>query len=78
VAMGYGGTRKDVARAIARSGDEGIDGIIKEDPLCLDVVYFQSFAASLDGFAATKKVCLSPHRISREMPKSMLIGSRSA
>ena len=33
VRMGYGGSRKDAGEALGRSGDEGIDGIIKEDPL---------------------------------------------
>jgi restriction system protein len=40
--MGYGGTRKDVGQAIGRSGDGGIDGIIKEDRLGLDTVYVQA------------------------------------
>src|SRR5207245_3004888 len=39
VKMGYGGTRKDAGQAVGRSGDEGIDGIIKEDRLGLDIVY---------------------------------------
>jgi restriction system protein len=42
VKMGYGGTRKDAGEAIGRSGDGGIDGIIKEDRLGLDVVYVQA------------------------------------
>jgi len=42
VKMGYGGTRKDAGQAIGRSGDEGIDGIIKEDRLGLDIVYIQA------------------------------------
>lgn len=37
--MGYGGSRQDAGRAIGRSGDEGIDGIIKEDRLGLDIIY---------------------------------------
>ena len=40
--MGYGGTLRDAGAAIGRSGDEGIDGIIKEDRLGLDVVYVQA------------------------------------
>lgn len=40
--MGYGGSRKDAGRAIGRSGDEGIDGVIDEDALGLDVVYVQA------------------------------------
>jgi restriction system protein len=42
VAMGSGGTLRDAGAAIGRSGDEGIDGIIKEDRLGLDVVYVQA------------------------------------
>ena len=41
VAMGYGGSRED-AQAVGRSGDGGIDGIIKADPLGLNVVYVQA------------------------------------
>lgn len=72
VAMGYGGGRAEMGKAIGRSGDEGIDGIVKEDPLGLDIVYVQAkrykpsivvgrpdiqkFAGSLEGFGATKGV----------------------
>jgi len=42
VKMGYGGSRTDAGKAIGRSGDGGIDGIIKEDKLGLDVVYIQA------------------------------------
>lgn len=42
VKMGYGGSIKDAGRSIGRSGDEGIDGIIKEDKLGLDVIYIQA------------------------------------
>lgn len=42
VKMGYGGSLKDAGRAIGRTGDEGIDGIIKEDKLGLDVIYVQA------------------------------------
>lgn len=42
VKMGYGGSIKDAGQAIGRTGDEGIDGIIKEDKLGLDVVYIQA------------------------------------
>lgn len=41
VVMGYGGSRED-AQAVGRSGDGGIDGIIKADPLGLNVVYVQA------------------------------------
>ena len=39
VRMGYGGTRKEAGRAVGRSGGEGIDGIINEDRLGLEVLY---------------------------------------
>ncbi len=42
VSMGYGGSIKDAGQAIGRSGDGGIDGIIKEDRLGLDVIYIQA------------------------------------
>ncbi len=42
VKMGYGGSRSDAARAVGRSGDEGIDGIIDEDRLGLDRIYIQA------------------------------------
>ncbi|MBI5647531.1 MAG: restriction endonuclease [Ignavibacteriae bacterium] len=42
VAMGYGGTMQDAGKAIGKGGDEGIDGIIKEDRLGLDVIYIQA------------------------------------
>jgi restriction system protein len=42
VAMGYGGSRNNVAKRIGRSGDEGIDGVVNQDALGLDVVYIQA------------------------------------
>jgi restriction system protein len=42
VAMGYGGSRADAAQVVGKSGDEGIDGVIKEDRLGLDMVYVQA------------------------------------
>jgi restriction system protein len=42
VKMGYGGTRHDAGKAIGKSGDGGIDGIIKEDRLGLDAIYIQA------------------------------------
>ena len=42
VAMGYGGSRADAGRAVGKSGDGGIDGIVEEDRLGLDVVYLQA------------------------------------
>lgn len=76
VAMGYGGSRDDAGLAVGRSGDGGIDGIIKEDRLGLDVVYIQAkrwenpvgrpivqaFAGSLDGERARKGVLITTSR----------------
>lgn len=42
VKMGYGGSIADAGKAIGRSGDGGIDGMIKEDRLGLDVIYIQA------------------------------------
>ena len=42
VAMGYGGSLEDAERVVGRSGDGGIDGVIKQDKLGLDVVYVQA------------------------------------
>ena len=42
VKMGYGGSVKDAGKAVGKTGDEGIDGIIKEDKLGLDVIYIQA------------------------------------
>jgi len=42
VAMGYGGSRVDAAQVVGKSGDGGIDGVIKEDRLGLDMVYVQA------------------------------------
>ncbi|NDJ17694.1 restriction endonuclease [Myxacorys almedinensis] len=42
VRMGYGGSIKDAGKAMGKTGDEGIDGIIKEDRLGLDVIYVQA------------------------------------
>jgi hypothetical protein len=80
VKMGYGGSQKDAARAVGRTGDDGIDGIIKEDKLGLDVVYIQAkrwgatvgrpqiqaFAGSLEGHRARKGIFITTSRFSHE------------
>lgn len=80
LAMGYGGSRKDAGRAVGQSGDGGVDGIIKEDKLGLDVVYVQAkrweanvgrpvvqgFAGSLEGFRAKKGVLITTSQFSDE------------
>lgn len=42
VRMGYGGSRKEAAAVTKKGGDEGIDGVINEDRLGLDVIYVQA------------------------------------
>lgn len=42
VAMGYGGSVRDAGQALGRSGDNGIDGVVKQDPLGLDRIYLQA------------------------------------
>jgi len=42
IAMGYGGSRRDAGQAVGKSRDGGIDGIIKEDKLGLDIIYLQA------------------------------------
>ena len=42
VAMGYGGSVKDAGKVVGKSGDGGIDGIIKQDKLGLDAIYIQA------------------------------------
>ncbi len=80
VKMGYGGSIKDAGRSIGRSGDEGIDGIIKEDKLGLDVIYIQAkrwenvverpeihkFVGALAGQGAKKGVFITTSRYTNE------------
>ncbi len=80
VAMGYGGSRQDAGRAIGKSGDGGIDGIIKEDKLGLDVIYLQAkrwdgtigrpevqkFAGALQGHRASKGVFITTSCYTKE------------
>lgn len=42
IGMGYGGSRREAGQAMGKSGDGGIDGIIKEDKLGLDIIYLQA------------------------------------
>lgn len=80
VRMGYGGTRKEAGKAIGRSGDEGIDGIINEDRLGLDVVYIQAkrwqgpvgrpeiqkFAGALQGHRARKGIFITTSSFTKD------------
>ena len=78
--MGYGGTRKDAGQTVGRSGDGGIDGIINEDRLGLDVIYIQAkrwensvgrpeiqkFAGTLQGFRAKKGIFITSSTFTKE------------
>jgi restriction system protein len=80
VAMGYGGSKQDAGRAIGKSGDGGVDGIIKEDKLGLDAIYLQAkrweatvgrpevqkFAGALQGLRATKGIFITTSAYSRD------------
>ncbi|MDB6040118.1 MAG: Restriction endonuclease [Verrucomicrobiales bacterium] len=80
VRMGYGGSRKDAGRAIGKSSDEGIDGIIKEDRLGLDTIYIQAkkwegtisrpeiqkFAGALQGVRAKKGIFITTSEFRKE------------
>jgi restriction system protein len=78
ISLGYGGSRADAGKSIGQSGDEGIDGIIKEDRLGLDVIYIQAkrwdgtvgrpevqkFVGALHGKRAKKGVFITTGRFS--------------
>jgi restriction system protein len=80
VRMGYGGNLHDAGQAVGQSGDGGIDGIIKEDRLGLDVIYIQAkrwdtnvgrpeiqkFAGALQGHRARKGVFITTSGFSRD------------
>ena len=80
VKMGYGGSLEDAGKALGRSHDGGVDGIIKEDHLGLDVIYvqakrwqntvgrpeIQAFAGSLEGERARKGVFITSSTFSKE------------
>ena len=80
VEMGYGGSLKDAGDAIGGIGDEGIDGIIKEDKLGLDTIYIQAkrwqnivgrpevqkFAGALQGKRAKRGIFITTSDYTRE------------
>lgn len=80
VKMGYGGSLRDAGQAVGRSHDEGIDGIIKEDKLGLDVIYIQAkrwqgvvgrpdiqkFVGALQGQRANKGIFITTSSFTRE------------
>ena len=80
IGMGYGGSRVDAGRRLGRSHDGGIDGVIKEDILGLDVIYIQAkrwensvgrptvqgFVGALSGKHANKGILITTSKFSRE------------
>ena len=80
VKMGYGGSRKDAGQAVGKRGDEGIDGIIKEDKLGLDAIYIQAkrwenvigrpevqkFAGALQGQRARKGIFITTSKFTKD------------
>lgn len=82
VKMGYGGSIKDAGKAMGKSGDEGIDGTIKEDRLGLDIIYIQAkrwkpgnvvgrpelqkFVGALAGQGAKKGIFITTSNFSKE------------
>jgi restriction system protein len=89
--MGYGGSHAEAGRAIGRSGDEGIDGIINEDRLGLDSIYIQAkrwegtvgrpeiqkFVGALHGKRASKGVFITTGNFTADAQSYVTqIGSR--
>jgi len=80
VRMGYGGSVEEAARVVGKSGDGGIDGIIKEDKLGLDIIYVQAkrwenvvgagsvrdFSGSLDYHGAKKGVFITTSSFTKD------------
>lgn len=80
IKMGYGGSREEAGRAVGRSGDGGIDGVINEDRLGLDAIYLQAkrwsnvvgrpdiqqFVGALAGQRASKGVFITTSRYTQE------------
>jgi len=80
VKMGYGGSMRDAARVVGGIGDEGIDGVIKEDRLGLDTIYVQAkkwqgtvgrpelmkFVGALKGQKANKGVFITTSKFTND------------
>ena len=80
IKMGYGGSRREAASRLGRTGDGGIDGTIIEDRLGLDTIYVQAkrwqgtvgrpeiqkFAGALVGRHANKGVFITTSIFSAE------------
>ena len=80
IKMGYGGSRREAGQAMGKSGDGGIDGIIKEDKLGLDIIYIQAkrwegsvgkpaiqkFAGALQGQRARKGIFITTSSFTKD------------
>ena len=80
IKIGYGGSRKEAGQAMGKTGDGGIDGIIKEDKLGLDIIFIQAkrwentvgrpeiqkFAGALQGQRARKGIFITTSNFSKE------------
>jgi restriction system protein len=80
IKMGYGGSRKEAGQAVGKTSDGGIDGIIKEDKLGLDIIYIQAkrwegvvgrpeiqkFAGALQGQRARKGIFLTTSNFTKD------------
>jgi restriction system protein len=80
IKMGYGGSRKEAGQAIGGTSDGGIDGIIKEDKLGLDIIYIQAkrwentvgrpeiqkFAGALQGQRARKGIFITTSNFTKD------------
>jgi restriction system protein len=80
IKMGYGGSRKEAGQAIGKVSDGGIDGIIKEDKLGLDIIYIQAkrwegtvgrpeiqkFAGALQGQRARKGIFITTSNFTKD------------
>jgi restriction system protein len=82
VAMGFGGSRREAGERLGETGDEGIDGVIREDALGLDAIYLQAkrwaptravgrpevqaFVGALQGARASKGVFITTSRFTTE------------
>jgi restriction system protein len=80
IKMGYGGSRKEAGQAMGKAGDGGIDGIIKEDKLGLDIIYIQAkrwegvvgrpeiqkFAGALQGQRARKGIFITTSNFTKD------------
>jgi restriction system protein len=92
LAMGYGRRRPDLAKALGRSGDGGIDGVVRQDSLGLDVVYVQAkryrpgvavetaavrdFAGALDAHKADKGVFVTTSHYPKSAAKFIAASRR--